>query len=42
MHGSFDDEARQRSAQLDLRTLVPRVPTAVAHGLGRALAKVLG
>jgi hypothetical protein len=42
MHGAFDDEARERSLQLDVRSLVPRVPTAVAHGVGRALARVLG
>jgi hypothetical protein len=42
MHGAFDDEAHERSPQLDVRSLVPRVPSAVAHGVGRALAKVLG
>jgi short-subunit dehydrogenase len=41
MHGSFDDEAHERSVQLELRRLVPH-PTAVAHGLGRVLARVLG
>ena len=41
MHGAFDDEAHERSVQLDLRRLWPH-PTAVAHALGRVLAKVLG
>lgn len=41
-HGAFDDEAHERSLQLDLRAIVPRVPVAVAHGVGRALARVLG
>jgi hypothetical protein len=41
MHGSFDDEALERSVQLDLRRLVPH-PTAVAHGVGRLLARALG
>lgn len=41
MHGSFDDEALERSLQLDLRKLVVK-PTAFAHAVGRTLAKVLG
>lgn len=41
MHGSFDDRSMQRSAQLDLRRLVPH-PTAALNAVGRGLAKILG
>jgi hypothetical protein len=41
MHGPFDDEALERSVQLDLRRLVPH-PTALFHAIGRGLARAVG
>jgi hypothetical protein len=40
MHGPFDDEALERSVQLDLRRLVPH-PTAVLHAVGRGIARLV-